>query len=202
MDTSHAPRRAGGPHSATSAAAETEPPEVSLDEAASVAERVFGVTGSITELGSQQDRNFRIDAAGGRYVLKVANPAVPEVQLACQNAAMEHLAKGGVAVPRPCPSQSGARLERARVGDANLLVRLLTFLDGTPLAGFGYLAPPVRGRIGHLAATACRAFAGFDAPGLDRRLEWGLRHAESVVASLAPHVVDPARREGHSRRGG
>jgi 4-aminobutyrate aminotransferase-like enzyme/Ser/Thr protein kinase RdoA (MazF antagonist) len=180
---------------ATFAAAETQPPEVSLDEAAGIAERVFGVSGPVTVLGSQQDRNFRIDAAGGRYVLKIANPAVPEVQLACQNAAMEHLARGGVAVPRPCPARSGATLERARVGGADLLVRLLTYLDGTPLASFGYLAPAVRGRLGGLAASACRAFAGFDAPGLERRLEWDLRHAEAVVESFAPHVVDPARRE-------
>ncbi|HEX5558623.1 MAG TPA: aminotransferase [Gaiellales bacterium] len=180
---------------ATFAAAETEPPAVSPEQAAVVAETVFGVTGPIVELGSQQDRNFRIDAADGRYVLKIANPAVPEVQLACQNAAMEHLARGGVAVPRPCPAGSGATLERARIGDADLLVRLLTFLDGTPLASFGYLAPAVRARLGGLSATACRAFTGFDAPGLDRRLEWDLRHAEAVVASFAPHVVDPARRE-------
>jgi 4-aminobutyrate aminotransferase-like enzyme/Ser/Thr protein kinase RdoA (MazF antagonist) len=180
---------------ATFATAETEPPEVSPEQAAGLAQTVFGVTGSISELGSQQDRNFRIDAADGGYVLKIANPAVPEVQLVCQNAAMEHLARGGVVVPRPCPARSGATLERARVGDADVRVRLLTFLDGTPLAGFGYLSPAVRGRLGHLAATACRAFAGFDAPGLDRRLEWDLRHAEAVVASFAPHVVDPARRE-------
>src|SRR5690349_9699350 len=150
MDTSHAPRSAGGTNMAMFAAAETEPPEVSPDQAARVAETVFGVTGPITELGSQQDRNFRIDAADGCYVLKVANPAVPEVQLACQNAAMEHLARGGVTVPRPCPAASGATLERARIGDADLLVRLLTFLDGTPLASFGYLSPAVRGRPGGL----------------------------------------------------
>jgi 4-aminobutyrate aminotransferase-like enzyme/Ser/Thr protein kinase RdoA (MazF antagonist) len=177
------------------AAAETEPPAVSLEQAAEVAKAVFGVSGPISELGSQQDRNFRIDAADGRYVLKVANPAVPEVQLACQNAAMEHLARGGMTVPRPRAAASGATLERARIGGADLLVRLLTFLDGSPLAGFGYLAPAVRGRLGGLAATACKAFTGFDAPGLDRRLEWDLRNAEAVVASFAPHVVDPARRE-------
>ena len=48
---------------ATFAAAETQPPDVSLEQAVGVARTVFGVTGSIaesiTELGSQQDRNFR-----------------------------------------------------------------------------------------------------------------------------------------------
>jgi 4-aminobutyrate aminotransferase-like enzyme/Ser/Thr protein kinase RdoA (MazF antagonist) len=199
MDTSQAPQSAGGTDKPTFAAAETQPPDVSLDQAVVVARTVFGVTGSIgesiAELGSQQDRNFRIDGADGRYVLKIANPAVPEIQLAGQNAAMEHLTRAGMVVPRPCPALSGATLERARIGDFDLAVRLLTYLDGTPLASFGYLAPAVRGRLGGLAAMACRAFADFDAPGLDRRLEWDLRQAESVVASFAPHVADPARRE-------
>ena len=171
MDTSNAPRSAGGTDVAF-ATAETHPPDVSPDQAASIAERVFGITGLITELGSQRDRNFRIDAADGRYVLKVANPAVPEIWLESQNAAMEHLGRAGLPVPRPQPARGGATLEHTRVGDADLAVRLLTFLDGTPLSSFGYLAPAVRGRMGRLAAEACRAFADFDAPGLHRRLEW------------------------------
>ncbi|HEY2868097.1 MAG TPA: aminotransferase, partial [Gaiellales bacterium] len=107
----------------------------------------------------------------------------------------EHLARAGLPVPRPQQSHAGATLEHARLGDADLAVRLLTFLDGTPLATFGYLAPAVRARMGGLAAAACRAFADFDAPGLHRRLEWDLRHGEAVVASFSPHVADPARRE-------
>jgi 4-aminobutyrate aminotransferase-like enzyme/Ser/Thr protein kinase RdoA (MazF antagonist) len=180
---------------ATFATAETQPPDVSAEQAAEIAERVFGVSGAIAELGSQQDRNFRIDADDGRYVLKIANPAVPEVWLQSQNAAMEHLARAGLPVPRPQQSRAGATLEHARLGDRDVAVRLLTFLDGTPLSSFGYLAPAVRARMGGLAAAACRAFADFDAPGLHRRLEWDLRHGEAVVASFAPHVADPARRE-------
>src|SRR6185312_16188546 len=195
METSNAPRSGGGTDMAMFATAETQPPNVSAEQAADIAGRVFGVTGAITELGSQQDRNFRIDADDGRYVLKVANPAVPEVWLESQNAAMEHLARAGMPVPRPQQSRTGATLGHARLGDRDVAVRLLTFLDGTPLASFGYLAPAVRARMGGLAAAACRAFADFDAPGLHRRLEWDLRHGEAVVASFAPHVADPARRE-------
>jgi len=195
METSNAPRSGGGTDMATFATAETQPPDVTAEQAAEVAARVFGISGAIIELGSQQDRNFRIDADDGRYVLKIANPAVPEVWLESQNAAMEHLARAGLPVPRPQPSRDGATLEHARLGDRDLAVRLLTFLDGTPLSSFGYLAPAVRARMGGLAAAACRAFADFDAPGLHRRLEWDLRHGEAVVASFAPHVADPARRE-------
>src|SRR5689334_20386559 len=180
---------------ATFATAETQPPDVSAEQAAEIAERVFGVSGAIAELGSQQDQNFRIDADDGRYVLKIANPAVPEIWLESQNAAMEHLARAGLPVPRPQPSRGGSTLAHTHLGDADVAVRLLTFLDGTPLSSFGYLAPAVRARMGGLAAAACRAFADFDAPGLHRRLEWDLRHGEAVVAAFAPHVASPARRE-------
>src|SRR5215467_3986428 len=102
METSNAPRSAGGTDMATFATAETQ--------AAEIAGRLFGVTGAITELGSQQDRNFRIDGGDGRYVLKIANPAVPEVWLESQNAAMEHLGRAGLPVPRPQGSRAGATL--------------------------------------------------------------------------------------------
>src|SRR5690349_4398918 len=117
METSNAPRSGGGTDMAMFATAETQPPDVTAEQAADIAERVFGVTGVISELGSQQDRNFRIDAAAGRYVLKIANPAVPEIWLESQNAAMEHLARAGLPVPRPQQSRAGATLDHACLGD-------------------------------------------------------------------------------------
>jgi 4-aminobutyrate aminotransferase-like enzyme/Ser/Thr protein kinase RdoA (MazF antagonist) len=177
------------------AASETPPPDVTATQAAAAARDLFGVSGSVSELGSQQDRNFRIDAAGGTYVLKVANPAVTDAELACQNAAMRHLASAGMAVPTPHPSSGGADVVRTRVGDADVAVRLLDFVDGVPLVDCGFIATDVRTRLGQLAAAACRGLADFDHPALDRRLEWDLRHARSVVDAYAVHVGDAARRE-------
>jgi 4-aminobutyrate aminotransferase-like enzyme/Ser/Thr protein kinase RdoA (MazF antagonist) len=177
------------------AAAETPPPDVSVRQAARLARSLFGVSGSVAELGSQQDRNFRIDAPGGAYVLKIANPAVSDAELLCQNAAMRHLARAGMSVPHPQASLAGTDLERARIGGEEVGVRLLGFVDGVPLAVSGYVAPAVRARLGALAATASRALADFDHAGLDRHLEWDLRQARSVVESYAGHIGDRTRRE-------
>ena len=177
------------------AAAETPPPDVSVRQAARLARDLFGLSGSVAELGSQQDRNFRVDAPDGKYVLKIANPAVTDTELLCQNAAMRHLARAGMAVPHPHPSLAGADLERARIGGVDVAVRLLGFIDGVPLAESGYLAPRVRARLGAVAAAACRALADFDHAGLDRHLEWDLRQARFVVESYAGHIGDRTRRE-------
>ena len=47
-------------------------PDVTPDDAARIAAERFGLEGRITELGSNQDRNFRIDTGTDRYVLKFA----------------------------------------------------------------------------------------------------------------------------------
>ncbi len=176
-------------------ASETPPPDVSAAQAAEAARALFGVSGSIVELGSQQDRNFRIDAAGGTYVLKVANPAVTDTELACQNAAMRHLDAAGMEVPRPHRSLAGADVERARVGAVEVAIRLLDFVDGVPLVASDHIAAGVRAGLGGLAGAACRALADFEHPGLDRRLEWDLRHAGSVVDAFAGGIGDAQRRE-------
>ena len=58
----------------------------------SIARDLFGREGEVRELGSNQDRNYRVDAADGRFVLKIANPGWEIVALEAQNAAMSHLA--------------------------------------------------------------------------------------------------------------
>ncbi|HEU0194858.1 MAG TPA: phosphotransferase, partial [Gaiellales bacterium] len=177
------------------AASETPPPELTPAAAAALAEAVFGVSGTAHDIGSQQDRNFRIDTAAGRFVLKVANPAVGTTELLCQNAALEHLAAAGMTVPRPLPALGGGHLARVTQAGAELAVRLLEYVEGVPLAESGYLAPAVRARLGSIAGTACRALAGFDHPALDRRLEWDMRHAASVISAYAGHIPGGADRE-------
>ena len=46
-------------------------PQVSPDQAASLLERHYGMSGVLQALGSQQDLNYKIDNAQGRFVLKI-----------------------------------------------------------------------------------------------------------------------------------
>ncbi len=41
-------------------------PHVTVDDATRIAAELYGVTGEVVELGSQQDRNFRIDGGTNR----------------------------------------------------------------------------------------------------------------------------------------
>ena len=80
-------------------------PVLGCGEAQALAARLFGMTGGIKELGSQQDRNFRLTGPDGQIrLLKISNPAFSLSELEAQNQAMEHLQAQGLAVPVPVPS--------------------------------------------------------------------------------------------------
>jgi len=168
-------------------------PTMDLDEAAEIAERRWGLRGPVTELGSQQDRNFRIDASTGPVVLKIANAATAPGELEAQDAALAAAAAAGLRVPAVVPSLAGAPLEQVDVGGERLLARVLTYVDGTPLLdldGFGLEHCRLLGRT---AAALVSALAEVAHPGTARRTQWDLRLACDVVASLEAHLPRSVR---------
>jgi Ser/Thr protein kinase RdoA (MazF antagonist) len=48
-------------------------PDVTAAEAGDILLSRYGLSGTLTELGSQQDRNYRIDTGERRYVLKICH---------------------------------------------------------------------------------------------------------------------------------
>jgi 4-aminobutyrate aminotransferase-like enzyme/Ser/Thr protein kinase RdoA (MazF antagonist) len=170
-------------------------PRVDDARAAQLAHDVYGVEGAVTELGSHQDRNFRVVTDDGVRVLKIANRGWGWPALEAQNAALLHLAERGVAfaAPVPLPSTDGAHVAEALDGDDRLPLRLLTYVEGTPLSGAHHLAPDVVADLGRLAGQASAALVDFDHPGLDRVVQWDLRHADSVLAALLGSIRDRDR---------
>ncbi len=174
-------------------------PDVSTADALRITETLFGITGTATELGSQQDRNFLIEAtsggAGQRFVLKVHNPAFSAAELSAQEAGTAFLAERGMTVPDYVPGIDGEIRQEWSSAHGPLSVRLLTFLDGPSLQSQGYLAPEVIRSLGALSATAALNLRDFSAEGLDRLLQWDLRQAENVIARLEHWVKDAALRD-------
>jgi 4-aminobutyrate aminotransferase-like enzyme/Ser/Thr protein kinase RdoA (MazF antagonist) len=164
--------------------------------AAVVLQILFGREGVLTPLGSHQDQNWRVDADDGRFVLKVSNPGFPRSGLEAQNAAMLHLSDRdcGFEAPVPVASVDGELITTWRHEGVAHDVRLVTFVDGTPLADFDHLAPTVVHRHGELAAQAALALDGFDHPGIDRLLQWDTRHAFDVIQALLAHVTEERER--------
>ncbi|HEY8589165.1 MAG TPA: aminotransferase [Naasia sp.] len=170
-------------------------PLVSVDEAARIAAVEFGVTGGVTELGSNQDRNFRIDAEDGRYVLKVANPAFDPEELAAQNAALDAARGTGLAVPAVVAAPDGRTVIEVEAGGQRLHVRLLGYVEGTPLTGDGRFGSGTRAALGAAGGALAAALAGLEHPGLARGTQWNLEIAGEVVGLLLPAVPQADRRD-------
>ncbi len=169
-------------------------PAVTAAEAQAIALQRFGVSGETTELGSQQDRNFRIDGSAGRFVLKIANPAFAAEELAAQNVAMGALHDRGVIAPLALPGLDGSDLQRVELGGQLLIARLLTYVDGEPLTGEEELSDAQLRALGDIAGRVAAGLAALEHPGTERSTQWDLRIAGEVVAQLAGHVTHPARR--------
>src|SRR4051794_37622964 len=166
-------------------------PDVDFAEAARLARTVFGLEGTVRELGSHQDRNFLVDAADGRFVLKVARHGISRRELEAENAAMARVAEAGLpfATPVPQPALDGGLVAEAETAAGRRYdVRLVTWIDGEPLGESRHLAPVVLRAHGALAARIAIALDGFEHPGLDRTFQWDLRHAEALVAALGGYA--------------
>jgi 4-aminobutyrate aminotransferase-like enzyme/Ser/Thr protein kinase RdoA (MazF antagonist) len=162
-----------------------------------LAGELFGHDGDPVELGSHQDRNFLITAAdGSRAVLKIANPHFGRTSLEMQNAAMRHVRRAGLAYETPLPvkARSGTEIETVTRDGQAYDVRMVTFVDGTPLTEARHLDRSVRERLGSLAASASLALSDFDHAAADRVLQWDVKHARAVVDGLLGWVQDPGRR--------
>ena len=172
-------------------------PRLQLEQARELARTRFGVTGALTELGSHQDRNFRIDTDDATFVLKVSNPAIAPVELQAQNAAMAHLGELGLDLPAAVPGNDAAagEIQRVAVDGQELDLRLLSYVEGKPLSDTLRLSPGQIRSLGDVAGRIARGLADFEHSGTDRFLQWDLRRGAEVVDALLPYVEDEAHRD-------
>ena len=181
-------------------AAELPVPAITPAQARDIAKTRFGIDAQVTPLGSQQDANFLLSTPAGDPigVLKIANPAFSRIELEAQDAAAAYIRqtepdvrtatnveRAGVAPIAELPDEDGAVL----------YARIIAHLAGGTMSGDQYVTPARSAALGALAGRTVRALAGFEHPGVDRVLQWDLRHAQRTVEVLAAHVTDNARRE-------
>ncbi|WP_018235461.1 aminotransferase [Ensifer sp. BR816] len=172
-------------------------PDVSADEAKTILLEHYGLSGDVAELGSQQDRNYRIDTGEGRFVLKIARADYERVELEAQNAVLRHLGTKPNApmVPKVIPARDGEEIVTAAVRDGSYQFRLLTYLEGTPLTRRTHLSAETVSALGDLAGRLAVALADFDHPGLERQLQWDLRRAGPVALQLLSAMTDADMRK-------
>ncbi|WP_086993544.1 aminotransferase [Rhizobium sullae] len=172
-------------------------PDVTSAEAESILQSRYGLQGTITELGSQQDRNYRIDTGDGSYVLKICHMAYDTLELEAQNAAIRYLTSkdGAPRVPRVMSSTDGQDIIAVTVREQTFKVRLLEYLEGEGLTHRRYLPKASVAALGALCARLAQALADFNHSGLDRSLQWDLRRAGPVAVQLLSAITDGAARD-------
>jgi 4-aminobutyrate aminotransferase-like enzyme/Ser/Thr protein kinase RdoA (MazF antagonist) len=170
-----------------------------MSDAERIARERFGVAGPATRLHGELDRNYALDG----HVLKIHAPGTDPAWLDLQDAAMEHVAgrTGELATPRVVRARDGA----ARVSSDEGIVRLLTWVPGTPWARHGRPGADTLASLGRAVAALDAALAGFDHPALDRPLRWNMMragdlrgaltagHAAAILARFVAHT-EPALR--------
>jgi 4-aminobutyrate aminotransferase-like enzyme/Ser/Thr protein kinase RdoA (MazF antagonist) len=174
-------------------------PQVDLEQARQLLQDHYGLSASIERLGSQQDVNFRVESVAEsgaikRHVLKICHGNYAASELLAQHGALAHLAAQGLKVPGVVEALNGESLLSLCMGGQPVRVRLLDYIDGTPLTHQGFLGPHLLARLGHACAEIDIGLAAFEHPGLERTLQWDPRHAQPLIDHLLPGLADPLRR--------
>lgn len=169
-----------------------------MDAAAALMRASWGIDGELRPLPSERDRNFavRVDGADA-FVLKVSNRAEDPAFVEMQHAALVILGAAGVPCQRALESETGTAIVRwsPAAGEEPLLVRVLTWLPGTPLADVPPHARPnaLLEDLGATMGRAAGALAEFDHPAARRVFQWDARRGLGVIDAHATAVDDPER---------
>ncbi len=161
-------------------------PPVSASEAARLVATEYGLRGEAIPLPGERDSNFRIEAGGARYVLKVAHAAQSEEAVSLEIEALAHLEAHAPHLPvqRVIPTRDNrpaASFEAA--GGERRHARLTTFLEGELLLSLDP-GDALAARVGSTSAELGEALRTFGHPAARRELLWDLGAAEQTRALL------------------
>jgi hydroxylysine kinase len=144
-------------------------------EAVRLAAEHYGLECTAAALPGERDSNFRLEADGVRFFLKVAHAAETEGAMNFETEALLH-------VEREAPHLDAQRVVRTRDGRAETSfeitgggerrrARLTTFLDGDVLSSLP-MSDPLAGHVGRISAELGQALASFEHPVAHRKMLW------------------------------
>jgi Ser/Thr protein kinase RdoA (MazF antagonist) len=173
------------------------PPPVTDDDAEVLLKTLWGIEGRASALTSERDQNFRIDARDGRrFVLKLTHPSEDRAVTNFQTGALRHIEQVApqLPVPRVVPTLAGElEHERSVNHSAPRLIRLMTWLEGTPLNQLEQPDLRLRHELGRSLAELGRALRGYFHPAAGHELLWDLKQA-AKLEPLLDHIPDDAQR--------
>ncbi len=162
-------------------------PSVEADEAAQLVAEHFGIHGTVVELGSQQDRNYRVDPSSGDGLLfKINHPSVPAEVLELQAVVSDRLRGSGIATPAVLSTVHGQRSIEVHTADG-AVARACAFelVAGEAVAEPGPMTGVLAEQLGALAGRIVAALASVEHAASHRELQWELGRSLDVVETLS-----------------
>lgn len=169
----------------------TQAPNVSPAEALEIADRVYGLKGTLKLLNGERDANFLIRSSCGAFVLKFINPAEDPGVISFQTQALLHIERDGahLPVPRVLPALSGEVEPKVLVSEQTLTLRTVSYLDGIS-QNLGKPSVALMRELGTSLAEINLALNDFQHPAAHRDLLWDVSHAERIRPYLDNLDVD------------
>lgn len=175
----------------------TQPPQLSVQDAESLARRFYGRDLRAQDLSGERDRNFRMEGQdGSKFLLKFSNPAEACDIVNLQTCVLNHLRRTASALPVPHPvaAVDGAYETLIRLDDGRAsILRMLTFLPGVPLSQTTRTRAQRRA-LGHCLARLDQALEDFSHPAAQHELLWNVAAAHRLNGMM-DSIADAPRRK-------
>ena len=158
----------------------------------------WGLEGELTAVHGERDRNFRIDAPSGRFLLKVHNPADGEEVLDLQHSALRHIRTVAPVVPVPdvVPTREGHPwVVLTGLDGRPSLAWVMTWLDGRHPAP-EELGPAQLHEWGRTSARLGQALRGFVHETASYPIAWDIRRLPQLrpwLSAVEELLRPPAR---------
>jgi 4-aminobutyrate aminotransferase-like enzyme/Ser/Thr protein kinase RdoA (MazF antagonist) len=173
------------------------PARFPLEKLQNFAREHWKLNGVFAPLEGERDQNHRVtEADGASHVLKVSAAGESEGAVEFQVAALHHLEKHvpELPVPRVVASKSGHDLEWIAAADGTRhMVRLFSWLPGTPLSAGKPLSLPALRNAAAFQARLARGLRGFFHPHARHFVAWDIQRALFLEPGVQAWVADDAK---------
>jgi Ser/Thr protein kinase RdoA (MazF antagonist) len=169
-------------------------PQFTAVQAETLAAEVYGIAGNATLLPSERDQNFLVATEREKFVLKIANALETRDLLEAQNEVLAHLNDRLAFCPKVVRTQSGESISRVPSATSAHFVRLVTFIEGEPLAKAKQTAG-LLSDFGKCLGQLNRALSDFDHHALHRDFHWDLANGLRVISEYDVLGSNPLLRD-------
>jgi 4-aminobutyrate aminotransferase-like enzyme/Ser/Thr protein kinase RdoA (MazF antagonist) len=154
---------------------------IHADQAAIIADRLYGVIGEVVSLPGEIDFNFKIISDCGSYILKISRPDIDVEFLEFQQRLMDHVAKSSIRLDSPVtiPDHNGNFIGEFKDESGNVRkVRLLEWIEGRVWSSVNPITDKLLYSLGEQTGRLTRALYGFDHSTAERKLDWDVAQAD------------------------